>query len=708
MSYWWAGAILAAVGSIASNLGVNVQKFSFLKNAKLEPAEQKPYVKQPLWAVGLVLVISGSLCDFAALALAAASIVSPIGALTLVSNIAFAHFGLKEILSKRDLFGTCLILLGSVLSVAFGNHTEQTYTMDELRELYTATGFIVYACVVSTAVLVLYVIAKRLQPCKEEMVEKCQAYERALLAEPRDPQLIQELDERIAFLESKYEKWAKIHPFSYCALSGCIGAQSIMFGKMLAEMIGMSFRGDNQMIYPLTYVFLACMLFCIFCQLHFLALGLRFFDALYVVPVFQCFFILGSTLGGAAYFAEFSSFGVTQFVLFPIGILLTLCGVYILSSRGMKQNINREDPQALLTSGQTGVEMINSDGAEIDTENPARDEMICEEGDLDDGLETVAATGTTEAKVHRLCVPGTDGVGAKSMAESATSAFATASGTIDYERVVDGSVQLVDRSARSGMAAPLAPCDADVCDDAEAPADPEDVPSIEGMGGKYFVPRPPSSSMGGRPASTLASLSRQPSTAGAPTAAAEQPAGNKTPRGGPEPTPIPVSVPLDSITADGRPPTFPRQGSVPSRRDSLARQSSVATAPEPITNARSQFARRLTASGAANPMALYNEGLAAGYGGSPAPQPHGSPRTAAAVYGRQSLPGNQTPRMGHATATASPISPRRATVADGSGIPNSRRSTWRARDEEGRPLRGSMVEAGFAVFGVPTGIDGKL
>ena len=34
-------------------------------------------------------------------------------------------------------------------------------------------------------------------------------------------------------------------------------------------------------------VFLACMFFCIFSQLHFLALGLSFFDALYVVPVFQ-------------------------------------------------------------------------------------------------------------------------------------------------------------------------------------------------------------------------------------------------------------------------------------------------------------------------------------------------------------------------------------------------------------------------------------
>jgi hypothetical protein len=213
-------------------MGVNVQKYSFVKNAALEPALQKPYVKQPLWGVGLVLVILGSLGDFAALGLAAQSIVAPIGAITLVSNVLFAHFGNKEPITRRDILGTCLIIIGSTLSVAFGNHAEVTYTMEELKDLYLAEGFAGYAFTMLAVVTALYVLIKRLQPMKEEMVEKCQAYEKALQASPRDPQLIQELDERIAELEAKYEKWAKIHPFSYCALSGTIGAQSILFGKV--------------------------------------------------------------------------------------------------------------------------------------------------------------------------------------------------------------------------------------------------------------------------------------------------------------------------------------------------------------------------------------------------------------------------------------------------------------------------------------------
>jgi hypothetical protein len=54
---------------------------------------------------------------------------------------------------------------------------------------------------------------------------------------------------------------------------------------MVAELARRSFSGDNQMKYGLTYVFLLLMLITIFSQLHFLAIALSFFDALYVVPV---------------------------------------------------------------------------------------------------------------------------------------------------------------------------------------------------------------------------------------------------------------------------------------------------------------------------------------------------------------------------------------------------------------------------------------
>ena len=50
------------------------------------------------------------------------------------------------------------------------------------------------------------------------------------------------------------------------------------------------------------------MIATILMQTHYLAHGLEFFDALFIVPVFQCFFIILSIMGGALYWEEMKSF----------------------------------------------------------------------------------------------------------------------------------------------------------------------------------------------------------------------------------------------------------------------------------------------------------------------------------------------------------------------------------------------------------------
>eukprot|EP00462_Mataza_sp_D1_P027124 CAMPEP_0175174844 /NCGR_PEP_ID=MMETSP0087-20121206/32870_1 /TAXON_ID=136419 /ORGANISM="Unknown Unknown, Strain D1" /LENGTH=228 /DNA_ID=CAMNT_0016466383 /DNA_START=544 /DNA_END=1230 /DNA_ORIENTATION=- len=47
-------------------------------------------------------------------------------------------------------------------------------------------------------------------------------------------------------------------------------------------------------------------------------------------------------MGGAAYFGEFANFSVTQAIMFPVGIILTLTGVYLLSARKMTASRTRD------------------------------------------------------------------------------------------------------------------------------------------------------------------------------------------------------------------------------------------------------------------------------------------------------------------------------------------------------------------------------
>jgi len=125
--HWAIGVVLAAAASVISNLGLNFQKLTHLKIADQDEHAKLNYYKDTVWMLGLLMVIIGSLADFAALAFGAQSIIAPLGSLTLVANVFFAPCLLGETLTKRDLFATLTIIVGATISVMFASHKDTIY-----------------------------------------------------------------------------------------------------------------------------------------------------------------------------------------------------------------------------------------------------------------------------------------------------------------------------------------------------------------------------------------------------------------------------------------------------------------------------------------------------------------------------------------------------------------------------------------------------
>ena len=170
---WIIGVVLAAVASILSNLGFNLQKkcHNLLKHLEavdhvdqnrlpssavsspdrtrlfdLPPSPDRdhndelntnnstisaPYYRHPLWLWGIALVALGSITDFFALGFAAQSIVAPLGSLTLVANTVFAPLLLNEQINSYDIIATAAIVCGSVISVASASHRDTFYAYVE-------------------------------------------------------------------------------------------------------------------------------------------------------------------------------------------------------------------------------------------------------------------------------------------------------------------------------------------------------------------------------------------------------------------------------------------------------------------------------------------------------------------------------------------------------------------------------------------------
>ncbi|RHZ29050.1 hypothetical protein DYB26_014476, partial [Aphanomyces astaci] len=299
--------VTQAQQAVGHGIGLNIQKYSFMLQQHLPDHERKPYNTQWRWWLGFFGVGLGSIADFAALSFAAQSIIMPIGAFTLVCNIFFAHYWLKEKLTRNDLIGTVLICIGAVVVTIYGSHENVEYTLEILIHLYYRWDMLIYLVVIIAVVWVLIGMLKRAE----------------LVLKKKGP----------ASLE--YKAVLKLHPLTYAGLAGVFGAQSVMFAKSSGELLKQTLRGDNQFDKFLTYVIIVALVITISLETHCLSLGLKYFDALYIVPVFQCFFITFSVIGGAVYFEEFKYFTMTQWIVFPIGVLITIAGVIVLSSRDM-------------------------------------------------------------------------------------------------------------------------------------------------------------------------------------------------------------------------------------------------------------------------------------------------------------------------------------------------------------------------------------
>ncbi|ETV95550.1 hypothetical protein, variant [Aphanomyces invadans] len=232
------GIAMCLVGTTISNFGLNIQKYSFIVQERLPEHERKPYNTQWRWWLGLFGIAVGSIADFAALTYAAQSIIAPVGAFTLVANIFFAHYWLRERLSHNDLFGTILICIGAVMVTVFGSHSSTSYSLDELLRLYYRWDMLVYFSAICALLCTLYIALVR----SEEALQ------------------------RHGKLSPEYRACRQIHPLSYAGLAGVFGAQSVMFAKSTGELIKQTARGFNQFDRFLTYVILTCLVMTITMQ----------------------------------------------------------------------------------------------------------------------------------------------------------------------------------------------------------------------------------------------------------------------------------------------------------------------------------------------------------------------------------------------------------------------------------------------------------
>ena len=121
-------------------MGIQLQKLSLMQH----PDDVSPW-RQVKWVLGFYLIFSGSLIDFLAFGLAPQSLLAPLAALTLIWNIFMSSRFLGETYTRFDIYATATIFFGTVVTIIYADHKEETFTLEELKALYRRTKMVTYS-----------------------------------------------------------------------------------------------------------------------------------------------------------------------------------------------------------------------------------------------------------------------------------------------------------------------------------------------------------------------------------------------------------------------------------------------------------------------------------------------------------------------------------------------------------------------------------
>jgi len=125
-------------------------------------------------------------------------------------------------------------------------------------------------------------------------------------------------------------KYGHTHIFVNIGICSLFGSLSVMSCKALGMAIKMTFEGNNQFIYPVTYFFVLVVSCCVVTQINYLNKALDLFNSAIVSPIYYVMFTLLTITASMIMFKEKQT--MTQVATQACGFGTIVSGTFILHS----------------------------------------------------------------------------------------------------------------------------------------------------------------------------------------------------------------------------------------------------------------------------------------------------------------------------------------------------------------------------------------
>ena len=351
------GVAITFIGNVLAGLGWAFQKKAFNKVQNT----QKSVLSQWIWWIGWILIIIPQPMYVIGVSMANQSTIGAVGPFALISNMILARFYLKEEIRKWEYISIALLIPGVIITLNYASMENQRYSSDEFSQLFFSTISMLYlflnliaiCCllILSNVILDIHPIAGKTTPhhiehtdnnfVSEKELESIQNKEidqddaeiihRSGHSNPESPtKIIEDVEvDTFSFQSSIYSaifsaiekffispRWRAIPLIAFPYASWFFTSLSMTFSRCVAGIIitdGESPTGIGVM--PIIYAIMVGV--CWIGSYIFLNKSLKYFNTIYVVPLFKVGDLYHNLLSGGIFLREFGEYeGFTLFLCF--------------------------------------------------------------------------------------------------------------------------------------------------------------------------------------------------------------------------------------------------------------------------------------------------------------------------------------------------------------------------------------------------------
>lgn len=285
---FYVGLSLAVSSSLFIGTSFILKKKGLLKLSVRAGSGGFGYLKEWMWWAGLALMAVGEGANFAAYAFAPATLVTPLGALSVLVSAILASRWLNEKLNLLGKVGCLVCILGSTVVVIHSPKEQELKTMDELINKLQDPSFVIYTLLIMIGAIIL-----------------------------------------IVFVSPRY---GQMNPLVYISITGTIGSLSVMGCKGLGVAIKQTINGHNELTNGWTWLVFGSVVFCITIQMVYLNRALDVFNTSVVTPILYVIFTSFVILASAILFKEWGHLGPADVVGNLCGFLTIVSGIFLLQA----------------------------------------------------------------------------------------------------------------------------------------------------------------------------------------------------------------------------------------------------------------------------------------------------------------------------------------------------------------------------------------